>query len=249
MATVDLSRVRALSFDCYGTLIDWESGIVAALTPWARRRGVRADAEALLGWFARAEPEAEAAAPASPYRVVLRDVMRRIGRLAGAPVDEADERRLADSVGAWPAFGDTPAALARLKSRCALVIVSNVDRESFEGTRPRLGVAFDAVVTAEEVGAYKPDPRMFDAADAAMGRLGIAPGERVHVAQSLHHDIAPASARGWRTCWVDRRAGRPGGATPAPAGAVRADLTVPTLAALADLIESAQPDSVRTDGR
>jgi len=239
MPAPDLSQILGLSFDCYGTLIDWESGLLGVLIPWAQRNGLTTDAETLLGVFSAAESDAETVSPGSPYRSILRDVMRRIAERLGAAATEDDGRRLAESVGEWPAFEDTAAALDRLQRRCALVIVSNIDRVSFAGTQTTLGVAFDAVVTADEVGAYKPDARMFEAAEDAFAALGVARGEHLHVAQSLYHDITPAAARGWRTCWVDRRSGRPGGATPAVSREVKPDLMVRTLAELADLFEGA----------
>ncbi len=228
-----LGDIRALTFDCYGTLIDWETGILGALRPWADRAKLDISDEELLAHFARAESASERATPAAAYREILRDTMRRIGESTGAATTTDDEDALAESVGDWPAFADTNEALARLGKRCALVIVSNVDSVSLGRTLPRLGVSFDAFVIAELVGAYKPDRRMFDAARAALDTLGVAPGEHLHVAQSLHHDIAPASKLGWRTCWVDRRRGRAGGATPPPSAPVTPGFVVASLEELA----------------
>ncbi|RMD62093.1 MAG: haloacid dehalogenase, partial [Planctomycetota bacterium] len=203
-SSVDFSSVRLLSFDCYGTLIDWERGLLAALAPWRRRVGLGADDEAVLSAFAQAEPQAEEAQPQAPYPDILRDAFDRLAQVLAAPAPTPQERdALAGSVGDWPPFADTTEALRALGRRCQLVVLSNVDRASFLRTQRRLGVEFDAVVTAEDVGAYKPDPRMFEALDAAAEALGAAPEQRLHVAQSLHHDILPARARGLRTCWVD----------------------------------------------
>lgn len=231
-----LGSIRALTFDCFGTLVDWERGILGVLRPWADGAQINLGDEELLLMFARAESAAQRDTPAATYRAVLRDTMRRIGKEAGASVSGEDEAALAESVGDWPVFADTPAALARLAERCALVIVSNVDSVSLGRTLPKLGVSFDAIVTAEMVGAYKPDRCMFDAARATLDELGAAPGAHMHVAQSLHHDIEPASALGWRTCWVDRRGGRPGGATPESQWNGHPDLIVGSLAELADLM-------------
>lgn len=231
-----LGGIRALTFDCYGTLIDWGSGIISVLRPWAERAKLNISDEELLAHFARAESAAQRESPASVYREILRDTMRRIGAETRCATTTHDEDALAESVGDWPAFDDTPGALARLGARCKLMIVSNVDCVSLGRTLPRLGAEFAAYVTAEMVGAYKPDRRMFDAARASLGTLGVSPDEHLHVAQSLHHDIAPASALGWRTCWVDRRGGRAGGATPAPGAPVAPDLAVRSLDELALLM-------------
>jgi len=233
---IDLSRISALTFDCYGTLIDWERGILDVLRPWAEKVGVKIGDDELLALFAQAEPAAEESAPASAYTEILKDVLRRIGEELSVEVQASDGDRLAASVGDWPAFPDTVDALVRLKSRCKLVIVSNVDRDSFSRTAEKLGVEFDAVITAQEIGAYKPDRRMFDAATKAVERLGVSRDGHLHVAQSLYHDIEPAGALGIRTCWVDRRGGSAGGATRSPVAAANPDLTVGSLKELADLI-------------
>jgi len=230
---IDPASISTLSFDCYGTLIDWERGILATLRPWAQRRALHVSDDELLAAFAACEPAAEEADPGALYSDILKEVMERIAHSLGAPCDDDDRRALAQSVGRWPAFDDTAAALARLKRHCRLVILSNVDHRSLSGTLPRLGVEIDAIVTAEDVGAYKPDRRMFDALGDAIEGLGADAASHLHVAQSLYHDIAPARALGFQTCWVDRRAGRDGGATPpAPKGA-KPHLTVTSLEALA----------------
>ncbi len=236
---INLSQINTLSFDCYGTLINWEAGIVETLRPWAIRQQVGASDAALLAAFAECEPAAEEEHPGALYSDVLKDVMSRIADSFGAPCDENDRQALASSVGAWPAFADTAEALARLMRRCRLVVLSNVDHASLRGTLPRLKVEFDAIVTAEDVGAYKPDRRMFDALQAAIEKLGVSSSSHLHVAQSLYHDIAPAGAMGIRTCWVDRRGGRGGGATPAAPEGVTPDLTVQSLAELAYRFEDA----------
>ncbi len=229
---------RALTFDCYGTLIDWETGILAVLRPWADRAELEQSDEALLGAYAEAESEAERASPAALYRDVLQDTMRRIGAALGAEVNDADEDALSASVGDWPPFPDTTDALRRLQSRCRLVIASNVDRESFARTARLLGVEFDAVITAEDVGSYKPALGHFHHAEKLLvERRWIRDrSEWLHVAQSLHHDHVPAKSLGLRTAWIDRRAGRTGGATPESSAArdVRPDYTFRSLAEFAD---------------
>ena len=148
------------------------------------------------------------------------------------PADGAERRRFAESVARWPAFSDSAAALAHLKHHFKLVIVSNVDRDSFRHSEQALGVRFDLVVTAEDVGAYKPDAEHFRYALAALADLGVAAGAVLHLAQSLYHDHVPAQHLGLKTVWVNRRAGATGwGATPAPERTVVPDLEVPDLAA------------------
>ncbi len=236
-----MTEHRALTFDCYGTLIDWESGILAVLRRWADRAGAggggRADDAALLAAFSRAEPAAEAAAPTALYPDILRDTMTRIGADLRAPVTAADQDALAMSVPNWTPFPDTVAALRRLKSRFRLVITSNVDRASFAGTARRLEVPFDAVITAQDAGAYKPALNHFHLAERTLRDNGwIADrAQWLHVAQSLYHDHVPAKSLGLRTAWVDRPTGRSKGATPA-SSPVAPDIVVRSLAELADAL-------------
>jgi 2-haloacid dehalogenase len=234
----DFDRFQALSFDCYGTLIDWEQGIVDALRPWVSRSGIELTDEELLTAFSGVESEEQSADPA-PYPAILGRVLRQLGQRFASPVSDAEAAAFGRSVPAWPAFPDSPEALARLASRFKLIILSNIDRASFAASNERLGVRFDAIVTAEDVGSYKPDPRNFAALlDAAKG-LGVGPDGLLHVAQSLFHDHVPAKGMGLSTVWIDRRAGRPGsGATPAPTVDVRPDWTFPTLAAFADAVDA-----------
>ncbi len=233
---MDLAPFKALTFDCYGTLIDWESGILAVLRPWAARHGIAASDDRLLAAFATAESACEAATPGALYRDILRAAHARIAAHWGEAADAIEADTLAESVGSWPAFPDTIATLEKLKRRHKLIIVSNVDRASFARTQKTLVVPFDAVVTAEEVGAYKPDLRMFRRALEVISKWGIRPQEILHVAQSLYHDHVPAKSLGLATVWVDRRHGRAGwGATPRPAENVTPDLVVRTLADLAAL--------------
>ena len=235
MATI--TGVQALSFDCYGTLIDWERGILAVLRPWATRWDLTASDDELLAAHAEAETSAEREHPHEPYPAILQRTMRGIGSRLGAPVDDTQARALATSVPAWPTFPDSPDALARLGARVPLLVLSNVDRTSFAGSNARLGVRFTRVITAEDVGAFKPAPRGFALLRAEAAALGIPAEGLVHVAQSLFHDHVPARAAGLRTAWIDRRHDRPGwGATPPPPAPVTPDWTFPTLTALADAL-------------
>jgi 2-haloalkanoic acid dehalogenase type II len=234
-----LADFRVLTFDCYGTLIDWETGILAVLRPWATRAGISADDAALLAAFAEAESAAEHESPGTPYPEILRATHARIAQHFRATPDVIAADALARSVGDWPPFAGTREALKRLHRRYKLMVVSNVDRASFARTQKLLGIAFDAVVTAEEVGAYKPDPRMFRRALEVAATLGATPQQVLHVAQSLYHDHVPAKALRLATVWVRRPSRRAGfGATRDPGVPVQPDIVVHSLAELADMVDS-----------
>jgi 2-haloalkanoic acid dehalogenase type II len=233
---LDLGDFSALTFDCYGTLIDWERGIVAALRPWTAAHRVEAGDEELLAAFGRAESRREAAQPTAPYPEILAGVLGDLATELGAAASREEAAAFGASVKDWPAFPDSAEALAYLQRHYRLVIVSNVDRASFRHSNAKLGVTFDAVVTADDAGAYKPAPNHFQLALAQLAEQGVAREQVLHVAQSLYHDHVPAKRLGLKTIWVNRRADRAkgGGATPA-AAPVTPDGEVPTMAALADL--------------
>jgi 2-haloacid dehalogenase len=236
---VKFSGFEALSFDCYGTLIDWEAGLAAVLGPWARRRGLAVDDERLLTAYSAHEAQAEAEHPADLYPAILARSFRALGGELGAEVSQEDAAALAGSVPSWPAFRDTRDALGVLGRHFTLIIVSNVDRASFAGSLPRLGAPFASVLTAEDIGSYKPSPRNFAALIREAERLGIGNGKLLHVAQSLFHDHVPAREAGLPTVWINRRHGRPGwGATPAAAPDIRPDAEFPSLAAFAAAVEA-----------
>jgi putative hydrolase of the HAD superfamily len=220
-----LGDYSALTFDCYGTLIDWETGILAALRPWATAHRVTADDEQLLAAFARAESRREAAEPTAPYPRILAGVLEDLAEELGAAASPQEAEAFAGSVKDWPAFPDSAEALAYLQQHYKLVIVSNVDRASFRHSNARLGVAFDAVITAEDAGDYKPAPNHFQLALARLADMGVPKDRVLHVAQSLYHDHVPAKRLGLATVWVNRRSDRApalsGGATPAAPGATR----------------------------
>jgi 2-haloacid dehalogenase len=233
--TLRFDRFEVLTFDCYGTLIDWESGILAAARRLLSPLGVELDDEAILESFARHEHALEAG-PYREYRAILTDVAQAIGRELGVEVSGAEAAAFGGSVGDWPAFADSPGALTRLAGRYRLGVITNCDDDLFAASARRLGIDFDEVVTAQQVGSYKPSHHNFE---VMFERLGC-PRERIlHVAQSLFHDHVPAKALGLTTVWVDRRGGRAGsGATP-PAEALP-DLVIPDLASLAHLALSPQ---------
>jgi 2-haloacid dehalogenase len=225
----DLDRFEALTFDCYGTLVDWEAGIVTAARRLLGEGAVGVDDETLLRDFGRFEPAAQAG-PFRSYRDVLREVAGAYGRARGVAVSDTAADLFSSSVPDWPIFDDSTAALRRLGRRFRLGIVSNVDDDLFAGSAERLGVDFDEVVTAQQVRSYKPARAHFD---EMLRRLDL-PRERVlHVAQSLYHDVAPARALGFTCVWVDRRSGRSGGGATPPSDA-KPDFVVPDLATLAN---------------
>lgn len=231
-----LSSFKAMSFDCYGTIIDWERGILAALRPWIEAGGLTLDDEEILATFAEAEPLAERAKPDALYPDILRAVVNRMAKVLGIEANVMVREGIANSVGLWPAFPDSTDALTRLQSRYKLIILSNIDRASIARTSQLLGTEFDATYTAEDIGSYKPERRNFNyLLSHAKADLGLEKQQILHVAQSLYHDHVPAQAKGLRTCWIDRRAGRPGfGATKRPKTPVRPDFTFPSLAGLAE---------------
>jgi len=225
---LDFDSFRVLTFDCYGTLIDWESGILAALRPVLRAHGVAPDGEEILELYARLESEAETGEYRT-YRDVLRRVVDGVGKAWGFAPTPAERRSLEDALPVWEPFPDTVDALQRLHRRYALAIVSNTDDDLFAATAGRLGIRFDAVVTAQQAHAYKPALEIFQ---RALERIGQPASRILHVAQSLHHDIPPARQLGIATVHVDRRGGRTGGGATPPAAAAP-DLAVPDLRTLA----------------
>ncbi len=230
-----LSDFSVLTFDCYGTLIDWESGIGEALAPWLAQAGVDLPRDRVLEAFAELESAQQAATPGMRYPELLAEVHRGLAARFGIGPDDAAAAAFGASVGDWPAFPDSAAALAYLKQHYQLAILSNVDRASFARSSARLGVAFDAVYTAEDIGSYKPDPRNFDYLLRHLAERGIARGQILHTAESLYHDHVPAKRIGLATCWIHRRAGKEGhGATRVPDGEVRPDFRFESLAALAE---------------
>ena len=229
-----LSDFQVLSFDCYGTLIDWESGIRTALQPLLAKAGGARSREAVLAAFARHESEQEAETPGLIYSEVLARVHGRLAAEWGIAPDAASDRAFGVSVGDWPAFPDSAEALAYLQRFYRLVILSNVDRASFARSNARLGVAFAAIYTAEDIGCYKPDPRNFRYMLDRLAETGHRPEAILHVAQSLFHDHVPANRCGLASAWIDRRQGGDGwGATPPPEAGVHYDFRFASLAELA----------------
>jgi 2-haloacid dehalogenase len=227
---IDFTSFSHLTFDCYGTLIDWERGILEAVGGVLARHGLTVPEEQIIRLYASFEAEIEAG-PYRKYAEVLRGVMHGFGLELGFEPNEEDLEELPASVGSWPAFPDSSAALERLASRYKLVVLSNIDDAMFVESRKVLGVGFDDVITAEQIGSYKPAARNFK---YALERLGVAKTRVLHVAQSLYHDHAPAKRLGLATAWVNRPSRCPGVGV-APVTDVVPDLEVESLEALAGL--------------
>ena len=205
--TVSLSQFKVLTFDCYGTLIDWESGIWDALQPLLARNGVEhIDRSAGLRAFARFETEHEAATPDALYPLILERTHVSLSEHFELDTDIALNQRFGASVPHWPAFPDTADALRRLRHHYKLVILSNVNRDGFAASNAKLGVEFDAIYTAEDVGFYKPNDANFEYMLEHLKRdFGFEPDDVLHTAQSLHHDHVPARRFGLHNAWIDRQ--------------------------------------------
>ena len=211
MTELDYDRFDALTFDCYGTLIDWEAGILAGIRPALERRGLDPGDDEILERYAAEEASLEQG-PYRTYREILGRGLASVLAGSGTYATAEEMGAFGASVADWPAFPDSHAALARLKTRFRLGVLTNCDDDLFAASNRRLGVDFDWVVTAQQAGGYKPRQANFE---LLFERLGL-PRERIlHVAQSLFHDHIPARSLGLSTVWIDRRQGRPGsGATP-----------------------------------
>jgi len=225
---MDFSRFTTISFDCYGTLIDWESGILPVLRTLLGNHGQSLPDAALLELYGEFEAEAESG-PYQSYRDVLQAVVRAFANRLHFEASSAEIRSLGESVRAWPPFPDTVRALRELQKRYKLAVISNIDGDLFAETRKHLGVEFDGVITAERARSYKPSINNFQ---IALRTLALSPDRLLHAAQSIYHDVVPARSLGISTVWVNRKSARPG------VGAVRAslgkpDLEVPDLASLA----------------
>jgi len=227
-----LTDFKILTFDCYGTLIDWEAGILAAMRPLLGRLGGKVNDGAALQDFGRHESAIQSTEPALNYRKVLAKTYLALATEWGATVADGETERFGQSVPDWPAFADSAESLAYLKQHYRLVILSNVDRQSFAASNKKLGVAFDAICTAEDIGSYKPDRRNFEfMLRTVKEKFGAAPGDILHTAQSLFHDHQVAKAMGLATNWIDRRAGKAGGGATKPIEGITTDFRFTSMAA------------------
>jgi 2-haloacid dehalogenase len=224
----DFSRFEILTFDCYGTLINWEGGILRCLHRILAAYGKDTDDATILQLYGDFEARAEQG-EYRPYREVLQSVVRQFGEQLGFTPSGQQITSLSESLQEWKPWPDTVTALRQLQSRFRLAIVSNVDDDLFAATLPQLGVDFDQIITAQQAGAYKPSLKIFD---LALRRVGVPAHRVLHVGQSVYHDVLPAQSLGLATVWVNRPSARSG------VGAVKAveghpDLQVSSLAELA----------------
>jgi 2-haloacid dehalogenase len=230
---LDFSQFRVITFDCYGTLIDWESGILGALHPILARHSIQVDDSEILRLYGEFELETEAR-EYLPYRDVLREVVAGFGKQLGFQPTEAEQNALPNSLANWQPFRDSVAALRKLKSKLQVGIISNIDDAMFATSRPKLGIDFDYLTTAGQARAYKPSLKIFDLAES---RMSIQRNEWVHAGQSVYHDVIPAKSLGLATVWVNRPSRRPGvGAVRQAAG--QPDVQVHNLSELAQLFSA-----------
>jgi 2-haloacid dehalogenase len=226
---LDFSQFRVITFDCYGTLIDWESGILGALQPILARNGLQLDDSEILRLYGEFELEAEVG-NYIPYREVLREVVAAFGKEFGFQPTTAEQNALPDSLANWQPFPDTVAALRKIKSKLQVGIISNIDDAMFATSQPKLGMDFDYVTSARQARAYKPSLKIFEMAE---NKMRIQRHEWLHAGQSIYHDVIPAKSLGLATVWVNRPSRRPGvGAVRQAAG--QPDVEVYSLAELAD---------------
>ncbi len=230
---LDFNRFDVLTFDCYGTLINWEAGLLPVLRRILSDHGKKLDDATLLKLYGDSELLSEQGA-FHPYREVLQSVVRRFGAELGFTPTEAEARSLPESLPSWQPWPDSVAALRALKSRFRLAIISNVDDDLFAATRPKLQVEFDEVITAQQAQAYKPSHKVFE---LALTRIKAPPQRILHIGQSIYHDVIPAQSLGIAAVWVNRASARPGsGAAKAAVG--KPDVEVPDLKTLAQLAET-----------
>ncbi len=225
---LDFSRFEVLTFDCYGTLINWEAGLLPVLHRILAAHGKKLEDATLLKLYGDFELLSEQG-DFHPYREVLESVVRRFGANLGFSPTSEEAASLANSLASWKPWPDTVEALRRLQSRYRLAIVSNVDDDLFATTRPQLGVDFNEVITAQQAHAYKPSLRVFE---LALSRIKTPAHRVLHVGQSIYHDVVPAQSLGLATVWVNRPSARPGVGAVKSADA-KPDLTVTSLTELA----------------
>jgi 2-haloacid dehalogenase len=226
---LDLSRFDTLPFDCYGTLIDWETGILDVLHRILSAHGKTIDDATLLklyGDFEQLSEEGEF----HPYKEVLQSVVRRFGAELGFEPSDDEARSLPDSLASWNPWPDTVDSLQRLKKKVRLAIISNVDDNLFAATCPKLQVEFDEVITAQQARAYKPSLKIFE---LALSRFGTPRNRILHIGQSIFHDVVPAQKLGLATVWVNRPSARAGVGAVKAADA-KADWEISSLSALLD---------------
>ena len=203
-AKLRLGDYAVLTLDCYGTLVDRDTGIVNALMPWLNDVGVTAGRGEILRAFNQAERAKLVTAPGVCYRDLLFEVHDSLADFFQVRADKNVARAFANSIKDWPIYSDVPGALAYLRQHFRLALLANIDRESFEQTSKALGDSFEAVYTAEDIGTYKPSTKSFDYLLARLAKADIAQDKVLHIASSLRLDHVPAKRRGFSTCWIHR---------------------------------------------
>lgn len=212
-----LTDFDTLTFDCYGTLIDWESGMIEALKGLAARAERRLSRDQILEAHARHESSQQRYTPTKLYRELLSIVYKRLAEEWSVHATHEDCVAYGRSVESWPAFEDSADALRYLKKYFKLVILSNVDNEMFQASNRKLQVEFDAIYTAEDIGAYKPSARNFEYMIEKLEGIGVRREKVLHTAESMFHDHKPANDHGLKSCWIYRRHAQRGfGATMDP---------------------------------
>ena len=200
-----LTDFKVLTFDCYGTLIDWESGMFEALKPLTSRLSPALSRDSVLQAHGRHESAQQSSTPAMRYSDLLAVVYKRLAEEWRQAVSWEECLAYGNSIRNWPAFPDSAEALAYLKQHYKLVILSNIDNASFAHSNARLKVAFDAIYTAQDIGSYKPELRNFDYMLGRLKTLGVEKSDILHTAESLFHDHGPANRMGLASCWIYRR--------------------------------------------
>ena len=215
-----LTEFKMLTFDTYGTLIDWESGIYNGLEPLLDKLPIRLSRDEVLELFAECEMRQQAEQPQQVYSAVLADVARAMATKWQLKLSDAEAEAFGRSVKHWPEFADSAESLQYLRQHYLMATVTNCDRISYMGSNARLEIEWDGIYTAQDIGCYKPNPRNFDYLfERARRDLGVLPHEILHVAQSLTHDMVPATRAGMTKVWINRRHDVDGlGATAPPQG-------------------------------
>jgi 2-haloacid dehalogenase len=232
---MQLTDFKVLTFDCYGTLIDWETGINEAVQLFLARFGKALDRDQVLETFARHEAAQESATPSMIYSKVLSFVHTRMAKEWALEPRPEESEAFGRSIRNWPPFTDSPGALQYLKQHYKLAILSNVDRESFKTSNARLSVEFDYIFTAQDIGSYKPNPRNFEYMIQRLGEAGFQKHEILHTAESLFHDHVPANQAGLASAWIHRRHAQKGfGATHPPDAMPRYDFRFGSMAEMAE---------------
>ena len=228
---VDFQQFEVLSFDCYGTLIDWESGILKTFKTILSNHAINLSDQQILELYAQQESLHQAGSYLK-YREILQKVVQGFGEELNFVPTDSEVNSLAESIKNWEPFPDTVSALQALKKRYKLTIISNIDDDLFAHTAKKLGVEFDWIITAQQVKSYKPSLQNFE---VAIERMKIVPEKLLHVAQSIYHDIVPAKTLGLSAVWVNRRKNKEGFGATAPARG-NPDLEVPDLTTLVSVM-------------